>query len=265
MVNIPNQWGQITINDNRCLIGLNIDEVQLQYQLYVIDLVGFKVWFEQKTKSQILTVLNSKGFLDLEDEKLKLFLNRLQDLIHKDAPSVVSDNNVSITVQDNTISWEFTPMDGHENTNEIYSKFILKQLSVINAFDNQMENLLHTIHERDNYMKYLKENYRLINGEALLKKYHKINPNPEVSQEFDVKAWLTNFSKSYKEPTQAQNIETFVKLSKANTQEESLVKQNRTDVVKIDEIPIIKLEESVKSNTSPKRQKRGIFKSKKKS
>lgn len=266
MITLPQHWVRIKVKDRSCLLGLNVDFVQLLYQLYVIDLTGFKIWFENKTKSQMSDTLQSKGFLDLDDEKIELFLTRLLALIQKDLQINNDDKCLRFKVSDNTIEWEFTPITDSQRTNEIYSKFILNQMSTINVLNAKMKSIVDTIHERDNYMKYLKENYRLINGEALLKKYQKINPNPEVSEEFNVNAWEKKLDSINNLHSEEEIIENFLKRIQSTKEHISPKRRRRSlEHINLDNIPVIKSEESAKPSISPKRQKRGVFKPKKKS
>lgn len=186
MIDVPRSWKVV----ENLLVGIVVDPQSLSYQIHLLDLFQYKSWTESVSNTQLKSRLSSQGFDDITDENIKYLLNALEKAVEDQQLQLTNTNGELIgKVSNKSVDWEFK-FSGSGSL-EILCKYILQQTSTINYLNFKFEKVVQLIEQKDHYIKYLSENYKSINGDELMRKYYKNNPDidHELLNKFDESVW----------------------------------------------------------------------------
>ena len=215
MFDLPLSWNSIIIpfaNPRKVIYGYQCDFNNKGYSIYITDFKN--VWIETLSKKGIIEKVNSYGIEDTEDEKLHYLLEVLKNGVESrdaDKTLVFSIDEVNRTEFhkegiiygkfNGEIEWDFSMVKQPPSVAiDVISQINFQQCENHNYLNYKIEQLERLIGIKDQYITFLSENYKAINGDQLIKKYRKNNKtDAKYLHKYDKTLWSRSTENSYKD------------------------------------------------------------------
>ncbi|WEJ97715.1 hypothetical protein PSN45_005274 [Yamadazyma tenuis] len=209
----PQTWVAIGYRLKKLLVGAAIDSDNCGYSVVLVDISGPKLWSTSSNEKSTRSALELEGFLDLDKDKLRIILQGLRDSIYDGSVSILSTEDITTTaeltaqvyIKSHDLKWTLWLAESQENLD--LQKFIIGQFAAMSRLENKLDALSDLVHQKDHYIRYLTESYKVINGDELLKKYNKINPrHKEAVGVYDEKKWNDSISETETNDTEIWDL-----------------------------------------------------------
>lgn len=178
---IPSLWKVFEVEEQKLIVGILEDN---GYEIYVADIFSNEVWRQRRSQDEVIKVLNTKGYDDIENDALEYVMNILIGQIRKGSWESVSktDSQVTITIRHEdkgegvVFEWMYEllrmePLDQADFCNQL----MMQQLNRVYRLKTRKRKAIEIISLKNHYIRYLTENYKAINGSDVLEKYGKNN------------------------------------------------------------------------------------------
>ena len=172
------------------------------YAVYVTDLSN--LWLDEPSEEKVQKLALSEGISDFDASKYDLLLSQLETAFN-DAQklefSAPSDGPITIKAPlSSELVWNFELVKADEKvTSLFFSQVFTHSLSNHNYLLFRIAKLESMIRTRDNYMLYLEENYKTVNGTELIDKYRRQRPDDaKLLTRYDSDATKLDTSSSFR-------------------------------------------------------------------
>ncbi|CCE85273.1 Piso0_004856 [Millerozyma farinosa CBS 7064] len=212
MLEIPRTWFSTSLSSQgtekvKLLYGYEFSGESKSYLICTTDLND--VWIERLNKSQIIKKAKRFGIEDLSD--------KVEDLLavfsegfgsrskNKTLKFEINDQSLGATDVINIIfaqdiQWRFElQKQSHQIATEFFASMNIQQFRNHAFLDYKIQQLERAIKDKDHYILYLEQNYKAVNGNEIIRKFHRMNENQVTfAKPFDMEEWHKKVGLSYK-------------------------------------------------------------------
>ncbi|CCE86371.1 Piso0_004856 [Millerozyma farinosa CBS 7064] len=211
MLEIPRTWFSTSLSSQgtekvKLLYGYEFSSESKSYLICTTDLKN--VWIERLNKSQIIKKAKRFGIEDLGDKIEDLltvfsegFGARSKD---KTLKFEINDRSLGATnviniVFEQDVQWRFElERQSCQIATEFFASMNMQQFRNHVFLDYKVQQLEKAIKDKDHYILYLEQNYKAVNGNEIIRKFHRMNENQYTfAKPFDMEEWNQKTEISY--------------------------------------------------------------------
>lgn len=212
MLEIPRTWFSTLLSSQgtekvKLLYGYEFSSESKSYLICTTDLNN--VWIERLDKSQIIKKAKRFGIEDLNDkiEDLLTIFSEGFGARSKDKTLKFEINDQSLGATDviniefeQDVQWKFElEKQSCQIATEFFVSMNMQQFRNHAFLNYKIQQLEKAIKDKDHYMLYLEQNYKAVNGNEIIKKFHRMNENQVTfAKPFDMEEWNQKIRLSYK-------------------------------------------------------------------
>lgn len=212
MLVIPSTWFSTLLSFQgsekvKLLYGYEFSSESKSYLICTTDLRD--VWIERLNKTQIITKAKRFGMEDLGDkiEDLLTVFSEGFRAKNKDKTINFEINNQRLGAAEvidivfkQEVQWKFElEKQSYQIATEFFASMNMQQFKNHAFLIYKIQQLEKAIKDKDHYILYLEQNYKAVNGNEIIKKFHRINENQVTfAKPFDVEEWKQKIGLSYR-------------------------------------------------------------------